>query len=196
MSRSALFATAAFLALAGCSESPPSVEVSRFSRPELTAAPRGTIAIVPAPGNDGGSIEFQSYAAAVAHELAGVGYPQGTGGNLMATLDVQRQFHSAPGTGHTVSVGAAGSGGGGYSSGAVGIGVGFNLNGAPKDQVETWVAVSIRDRTTGKALWEARARYIVGARTPEGQDSAIAAKMAHALFQGFPGKSGETILVP
>jgi hypothetical protein len=195
MSRSALFAAAALLMLAGCSEGPQPVEVSRFSRPELSAAPHGAIAVVPAPGNDAGSLEFQSYAAAVARELAGVGYPQGTGGNLVATLDVQRQFHGAVGPGNTVSVGAAGASGGGYSSGGVGIGVGINLNGAPKDQVETWVAVSIRDRTSGQALWEGRARYVVGSRTPEGQNEAVAAKMAHALFQGFPGKSGETILV-
>jgi hypothetical protein len=196
MARSALFAAAALIALAGCSESPPPVEVSRFSRPELSAAPHGPIAVIPAPGNDGGSIEFQNYAAAVARELAGVGYPQGAGGNLVATLDVQRQFHRVTGAGNTVSLGAAGSGGGGYSEGAVGIGVGINLNGGPKEQVETWVAVSIRDRKTGEALWEARARYVVGAKTPEGQDTAVAAKMAHALFQGFPGKSGETILIP
>jgi hypothetical protein len=196
MSRSALSAAAALLALAGCSETPAPVEVSRFSRPELSAAPRGAIAIVPAPGNDAGSIEFQNYAAAVTRELAGIGYPQGTSGSLVATLDVQRQFHSAAGGGNTVSLGAAGSGGGGYSSGAVGIGVGINLNGGPKEQVETWIGVSIRDQATGVALWEARARYVVGAKTPEGQDAAVAAKMAHALFQGFPGKSGETILVP
>ena len=191
--------------LGGCTtaEQAP-VEVSRFSRPELASVPKGPVTILPAPGNDGGSIEFRGFASAVGQELDRLGYPQGAGpsagegagGNLVVTLDVQRQvYRGAPRQG-PVSVGIGGSSGGGWhSGGGVGMGIGFNLGGGPKDQVETRLAVSIRDRATGDALWEGRARYVVAAKSPDAAEPAVAAKMAHALFEGFPGKSGETILV-
>jgi hypothetical protein len=61
--------------------------------------------------------------------------------------------------------------------------------------VETRLAVAIRDRKSGKVVWEGRAQFTVRASAPLAQTTLAAPKMAAALFQGFPGNSGETILV-
>jgi hypothetical protein len=80
----------------------------------------------------------------------------------------------------------------------VGLGIGFDLSGKPKEQVETRVFVSIRDRgaaPTATALWEGRAGFVVRGDSPLAQAPLGSAKVAEALFKGFPGQSGETIQV-
>jgi len=86
--------------------------------------------------------------------------------------------------------GATGSGGGG-----VGIGIGIDLSGPPPEQVETVLSVTIRDRRGGQSLWEGRSSFTARAGSPLANTQLGAAKMAEALFRGFPGRSGETILV-
>ena len=92
-----------------------------------------------------------------------------------------------------VSVGV-GAGGGSYGSGA-GVGIGIDLSGRPPAQTETQLGVMIKDRPGGRTLWEGRAQFIVRADSPLAQTDLGAAKLAAALFRGFPGNSGETILV-
>jgi len=191
-----LAATLLASALTGCTTPVGPVEVNRFYRPELTAATRGAVSILPAQGNSGDSLEFRSFAAAVGQELGKLGYSEAAGGNTVAVVDVQRQTYRGERERGPVSIGIGGSTGGGWHSGVgVGLGLGFNLGGGPKEQVETRLSVTIRDRTTGQSLWEGRARYVVPAGSPAADNQLGAAKMAQALFQGFPGKSGETILV-
>jgi hypothetical protein len=62
----------------------------------------------------------------------------------------------------------------------------------------TRVFVSIRERAappSATALWEGRAVFAVRADSPLAQAPLGSAKLAEALFKGFPGQSGETILV-
>jgi hypothetical protein len=75
------------------------------------------------------------------------------------------------------------------------MGVGIDLSGRSAAQTETGLAVAIKDRTGGRVLWEGRAQFIVRADSPLAQTDLGAAKLAEALFRGFPGNSGETILV-
>lgn len=199
-SRATLIAAAvlATTMLQGCATPVGPVEVTRFHLPDTTVLGRGPIRVEPAPGQDGASIEFRTYAAAVARELARLGYsdaaPGGPAGNQVAVLSVDRQT-LVPGQRRSpVSVGLGGSTGS-FGSG-IGLGLGINLSGPPKDQVETRMAVMIRDRATGQSLWEGRAQFAVHADAPLAQTSLGAAKMAQALFKGFPGRSGETITVP
>jgi hypothetical protein len=53
----------------------------------------------------------------------------------------------------------------------------------------------IRDRESGRTLWEGRSSFTVRATSPLAGTQLGAAKMAEALFRDFPGISGETILV-
>lgn len=184
--------------LSGCSTPVGPVEVTRFHLPDTSVLGRGPIRVEPAPGQDGASIEFRTYAAAIAQELTRLGYteaaPGSAAGNQVAVLSVDRQTYSPGQRRGPVSVGVGGSTGS-YGSG-LGLGLGINLSGPPKDQVETQMSVMIRDRATGQSLWEGRAQFSVRADAPVAQTSLGAAKMAQALFKGFPGRSGETITVP
>ncbi len=53
----------------------------------------------------------------------------------------------------------------------------------------------IKDRVSTRTLWEGRASFVVDSKSPLAGTDLAAAKMAEALFQGFPGRSGETIEV-
>ena len=69
------------------------------------------------------------------------------------------------------------------------------MSGPPPEQVETLLGVTIKDRASGKALWEGKASFAVRATSPLATTQLGAAKLAEALFKGFPGSSGETIQV-
>lgn len=184
-------------ALSACVAPVGPVEVTRFHLPDTSMLGNSTIAVEPAQGMDGTSLEFRSYAAAVERELARVGYtnvsPTGAGSRQVAVLSVQRQAYRPARSRGPVSVGVGG-GTGGWGSG-VGMGVGFDLSGPPPEQVETRISVMIRDRDSGETLWEGRASFAVKASSPLAETQLGAAKIAEALFQDFPGNSGETILV-
>jgi hypothetical protein len=75
------------------------------------------------------------------------------------------------------------------------MGIGIDLSGPPPAVVETELAVTIKDRATGQALWEGRSSFAVAEKSPLANSQLGAAKMAEALFKGFPGNSGETIQV-
>lgn len=190
-------ALAAAMALQGCATPAGPVEVTRFHLPDTTMLGRGTIRVEPAPGQDGASLEFRTYAAAVAQELARIGYTEARGGaatgDQVAVLSIEREAIMPLQRNNPVSVGVGG-GTGGFGSG-LGVGLGINLAGRPKEDVETRMSVAIRARGTQENLWEGRARFAARADTPLAQTSLGAAKMASALFKDFPGGSGETIIV-
>ncbi len=198
LARALLPALALAGVLSGCATPVGPVEVTRFHLPDTSVLGRGAIRVEPAPGQDVTSIEFRTYAAAVARELTRLGYseaaPGSASGAQIAVLSVGRQTLSPGERRSPVSVGLGG-GTGSFGSG-VGLGLGINLSGRPKDQVETMMSVMIRDRVSGQSLWEGRAQFGVRADAPLAQTSLGAAKMAQALFRDFPGRSGETITVP
>ena len=53
----------------------------------------------------------------------------------------------------------------------------------------------IRPSAGGDSLWEGRARFTATANSDYADQRAAAARLADALFSGFPGRSGETIEV-
>ncbi len=188
-----LLATAA---LGGCVAPVGPVEVTRFHDATLLdRVGRGTIAVEPAAGMDPASLELRSYQSAVARRLVTLGYreaPVGSGGQV-ALVRLQRTAFRPGRDGSPVSVGVGG-GGGSYGSG-VGMGIGIDLSGASAEQVTTELGVQIRDRASGKTVWEGRARFTVRASSPLADTQLGAAKLAEALFANFPGNSGETIQV-
>jgi hypothetical protein len=187
----ALVAALAAAALSGCATPVGPVEVTRFHAPETSSLGRGTIVVEPAAG-----IEFKSYAGAISRQLALLGYTEGTSASpsvQVALLRVSRETFQPEKRRGPVSVGVGGSTGS-YGSG-IGLGIGFDLSGAPAAQTETVMGVTIKDRTSDKALWEGKARFTVKASSPLANTQLGAAKLAEALFGGFPGTSGETIEV-
>ena len=170
------------------------VEVTRFFGADTALLGKGTIAVEPAPGADAGSLEWQAYRGAVMRQLVLLGYTEAApgAGTQIALLAVSRRTLDPQGPG-PVSVGVGGSTGT-YGSG-VGLGLGINLAPKPGPQVATDLAVTIRQRAGGAALWEGRASFVVSAKSPLAATTLGAPKMSEALFQGFPGQSGATIEV-
>lgn len=183
------------LALGACVAPVGPVEVTRFHVPDTARLGRGTIAVEPAPGMTADSLEWRTYAAAVGRQLTLVGYGEqmaGTGGQV-ALVRLRRQAYQPQRVRGPVSVGVGGATGS-YGSG-VGMGIGIDLSGPPPEVVETELAITIKDRASGEALWEGRSSFTVTAKSPLANSQLGAAKMAEALFKGFPGTSGETIQV-
>jgi hypothetical protein len=183
------------LALSGCVAPVGPVEVTRFHVPDSARIGRGAVAVEPAPGMVADSLEWRTYAAAVGRQLTLAGYREqaaGTG-DQVAYVRLQRQTYQPQRNRSPVSVGVGGSTGS-YGSG-VGLGLGIDLSGPPPAVVETELAVTIKDRATGQALWEGRSSFAVSEKSPLANSQLGAAKMAEALFKGFPGNSGETIQV-
>jgi hypothetical protein len=190
-------ALAAFAGLAGCATpayvSP--VEVTRFTAPASAGLASGTITVRPAPGQ-AETFGFAAYRAAVSEELGQLGYTVGASGGQFADISIERFVAQQDGRRSPVDVGVGGSTGS-YGSG-VGVGVGINLNslaGPPADRIETEMRVTIRPATGTDALWEGRARFTATSNSDFASEQAAAAKLADALFAGFPGQSGETIEV-
>lgn len=183
------------LALAGCVTPVGPVQVTRFHLEDVSPLGKGAIAVEPAPGDDGNSIEWQTYRAAVMRQLVRLGYTEagpGTGGQI-ALLKVSRTTFRPDSPNSPVSVGVGGSTGS-YGSG-LGVGIGFNLSPRPKEQVSTELAVMIKDRASTSTLWEGRASFTVSIASPLAGTALAAPKMSEALFLNFPGQSGETIEV-
>jgi hypothetical protein len=192
----AILAVASSFILASCATPIGPVEVTRFHAPDISVLGRGTIAVEPAAGVDGSSLEFKSYAGAIARQLTLLGYSEAataSSSTQVALLRVERQTYRPERQRGPVSVGVGGSTGS-YGSG-IGLGVGIDLSGPPPAQTETTLGVTIKDRASDKALWEGKANFTVKATSPLATTQLGAAKLAEALFGGFPGTSGETIEV-
>ncbi|MEG3123818.1 DUF4136 domain-containing protein [Sphingomonas sp. GB1N7] len=192
------------VSLGGCATTSTSgpVEVTRFH----LGAPleRGTITVEPLPGGAAPSIEYQTYAAAVNTELLASGYTApaiGGPAQYLAVVSFTRTSQDVGPRRSPVSIGLGGGvgGGGGYrGGGGVGLGGGISFPiGKPKARViiASELAVQIRRRSDGTVIWEGRAQTVADIRAPEAVAANSAAKMARALFRGFPGDSGRTITV-
>lgn len=190
-----LVAALALCPLAGCTTPVGPVEVTRFNDPALLQKMgRTTVAVEPAPGLPADSLELRTYQAAVARELVKLGYSEAAAGTgvLVAQLRLDKTV-AQPARHSPVSVGVGG-GTGGYGSG-IGVGIGLDLSGPPPQEMTTHMQVMLRERATNAVAWEGRASFTVRASSPLAQAPLGAAKMAQALFAGFPGNSGETIEV-
>lgn len=183
--------------LDGCATPVGPVEVTRFHQPDAVAQlGRGTIAVEAGPGLDPNSLEIASYERAVAAELVRLGYSEAAAGAgaQVALVRVVRTTWQPGRDRSPVSVGG-GASVGSYGSG-VGLGVGIDLSGKPPEQTTTELGVMIRDRESGRTLWEGRASFTVRSDAPLAQTQLGAAKIAEAMFKDFPGNSGETVEIP
>lgn len=171
------------------------VSITRFVAPELVLPAHGSIAVTTTSGIDPTALEYRPWLDAVAHALTGLGYTPSAAvdPDCVAEVRLERQTAHQDRTRPPVSVGLGGASGGYHSS--FGLGIGFSLGGGPKDLVTTHLAVIIRDRASGKPLWEGRAENTEDAKSKKGSVEEAAPRLAAALFAGFPGKSGETVTV-
>lgn len=197
--RAVLALVLATVPLASCATTPRSfpVQATRFHYEALTE--RGTVTVEPLPGAGPASLEYKTYAAAVESELLKAGYttpPPGGRGEYIATVGFTRANRPLPPRNSGVSVGLGGGtfGGGWRGGGGVGGGISFPLGGnRPREGVVT--ELSVRLRHGADAVWEGQAQSLTDTSAPDADANAVAARLAGALFQGFPGESGRTIEV-
>lgn len=192
ISRLAALGTAC-LALSACAVPVGPVEVARFHLPDTTALGHGSIAVTAGPGMDPGSLEIQSYQTAIERKLGALGYSPASvdTADQIAQIRIARSQIDDSMSATRLGVSAAGS----THASVVGLGVAIPLGRASTRRTATDLAVVIRDRTSGKVLWEGRASFAVAATSPLAQTQLAAPKLADALFANFPGESGQTVLV-
>lgn len=192
-----LVITAAALALSACATSYTGpIEVTRFVAEEPTALGKGTIGLE-FPDEITNLNARNAFAAAIADELSRLGYQVVLDGSQAvaqtASIRTSRNELAAASSRGPVDVGVGGSTGS-YGSG-LGVGIGINLGGASSGpNVLTELSVRIR-RDDGTSLWEGRAQQPISVNSPLSDIEASAQALATALFQDFPGGSGETIAI-
>lgn len=199
--------------LAGCATITGPVEVTRFNRAaEGQDYGKGSFIVKAAFTQPGSELSMSPYLTAVRQEMQRAGYTDAAGsggvgvgaGAVIAEVNITTEYPETQRGRSPVSVGVGGSTGS-YRSG-VGIGVGLditNLINKPKPQVVRILSVRILNVANDSAsnaanksvIWEGKARQQSSAGTPAAQPGIAAAKLASALFAGFPGTSGETITV-
>ena len=181
-------------ALAGCATQ-PGVQVTRFHLAQPIA--RGQIAVEPMLPGDRGSLEFQSYASIIGAELAKLGFTEAPGLNAseqVAAVSVERIDREGPPRGSGLQIGLGG-GSFGYRGG-VGGGVSFPV-GRPRSNTiaATRLVVQIKRRSDSSVVWEGRAETSARVGTPQADLQEAVRHLAQAMFTGFPGESGRTIVV-
>lgn len=186
--------------LAGCASGPSRfpVQTTRFHYNAMTE--RGSIAVEPLPGAGAASIEFKTYAAAVESELLRLGYTSpapGTTPAFLATVAFTRAPRPLPPKRSPISIGVGGGGISGGRGGGVGLGGGVNFPvGGARNREGIVTELSVRIRHGADAIWEGQAQSLTEVTAADADASAIATRLAHALFARFPGESGRTIEVP
>jgi hypothetical protein len=202
---SGLLVTLAATGLAGCETTATNapVQVTRFH----LGAPleRGTLTVEPAqsggPGGASGSLEFQTYAAAVQSQLLSQGFATpsaGAGAQYVAVVGVNRNTREGPPRRSPFTIGIGGGGYSGGYGGGVGLGGGVSFpigKSHSREIIGTEMSVQIRRRSDNIVIWEGRAQTEADERAPAAQADQAAGKLAHALFLGFPGESGRSITV-
>ena len=195
-------ALSALALLAACTTGPQGAEVTRFHLGQPIA--RSTVALVPAEGGQNGSLEFRSYADAVARELAAQNFVAVPGTDTTAayigTISVvQTARPGRSGGGFSIGIGG-GVGGGGYgrrgggSFGGVGGGVTVPVGGHhPNDIRTTTLGLQLKRRSDASIVWEGRATS--EAQGPAGDLDKAIPELAHAMLADFPGARGQTVRV-
>ena len=209
-------AAPAALLLAGACTTPFRADVSRF---QTMPPPQGQTFTVQAtdPRLQGG-IEFSQYAQMVTARLAAQGYrpaEDARSASLVVTVDYgvdngHEKVVSTPGFGGYGGFGPWGYGGFGGGFGYGGYGRGFGrggfaygwadpfwyqgFGGAQVDSYTYYVShleMQIRRAGDGRVLFEGRAR----ARSLDDSLPRIVPNLVEAMFTGFPGRSGEDVLI-
>jgi hypothetical protein len=190
MLRTSALAAVLTLSLGACAIPTGPVDVTRFNRAaEGFVYGSGSYTVVTASD----ALMMSPYIAAVAREMQRVGYNEKQVDSDVVAEVVVDVVRSAVKKESPVSVGVGGSTGS-YGSG-VGVGVGINLGGGTGERVTTTLRVRLLRRSDNLVIWEGRAAQSSDAKSPAAQPGIAASKLAAALFQNFPGTSGETIQV-
>lgn len=169
------------------------VQVSRFVAEDvdIAALGHGPIGVAAMPGGTGDARQGATFEAAVVDQLAKAGYdtvtPDAARGQLAEVRvirDVVRpeEGKRSPVSGET-TVGVSNRGS------FAGMAINVDLSKPAKALMSTRLMARIRDRATGKLLWEGRADIVTRDGDRRWTEQAIAARLAAALFEDFAAQS-------
>ncbi len=189
------------LALAGCDTTGGSVQVTRFHLPQPIAP--GSFSVETTPMAGAGSpmapdgLELGTYSDIVAGELTRLGFTRAPAASseLAVSASIDRASRPDYRGGSSVSFGIGGASFGRHSGVGGGVGTTMPIGNRERFIVGTRMMVQIKRRSDGTVIWEGRAMTEARGQSPEASPQAAVAKLAHALFLGFPGESGRTITV-
>jgi hypothetical protein len=190
--------------LGGCATTPMSAPVAVLRYHLDDQGERGTLIAEPVTGGPDASLEFKTYAAAIETEAYKNGFTApapGATSQYFASVGFTRRTEDGPprDSGVRVGLGAGGySGGGWHGGGGVGLGGGISFpigKSHPHTVIVSTLSVQIHRRSDGTVIWEGHARTAADSASPDAVGPNTAARMAHALFLGFPGETGRTISV-
>jgi len=189
------------LALAGCESSGGPVQVTRFHLAPPIAPGSFSVESMPmaGPGSpmapDG--LELAAYSDIVANELTHYGFTRAPAASseLAVSASIDRASRPDNRGGSSLSFGIGGASFGRHSGFGGGVGTTVPLGTREHFIVGTRMMVQIKRRSDGTVIWEGRAMTEARGQSPEASPQAAVAKLAHALFLGFPGESGRTITV-
>lgn len=148
----------------------------------------GPVIVAEAAGGTADARDQAAYEAAVVDQLIKAGYdtakPDPEGGQvvelrIVRDVLVPEEQKRKPVSGE-VSVGT-----GTYGS-SVGMAVALDFTKPKKALVSTRMELRLKDRATGKALWEGHAQIATREDDSHWSDQAIATRLAAALFSHFP----------
>lgn len=170
------------------------VIVERFvaEGPDAAALGHGRIAVTPSPGSDTEARDTATFEAAVIDQLASAGYDVATrdpaGGQIVeitVTRDVvePEEAPRKPLSG-AMEVGVSNRGS------MVGMALAYDATKPLKALVATRLEARIRDRASGKALWEGRATMQSREGDEHWTQGAVATRLAASLFDHFPAAGG------
>lgn len=197
--RKAIAVMALATALGACATGPTRfpVQATRFHYDPVSD--RGTVAVRPLTEGGTPSLEYQAYADAVEAELLRAGFTRAAGNatpQFIANVGFTRAPRELPQRRSPVQVGLGGGGGSFGRGGGVGLGTGVSFplgGGGGREGVVT--ELSVRLKRGPDAIWEGQAQSLTDTSAPDADAPAVAARLANALFTGFPGESGRTIEV-
>ncbi len=196
-------ALGAGLALAGCETTGGGpVQVTRFHLAQPIASGSFSIESVPMAGPGSplapSSLELGAYGDIVAQELSHYGFTRaGSPANSELTVSVMtdRGTRPDPRPGSSVSFGIGGASFGRHSGFGGDVGTTVPLGSRERFIVGTRMMIQIKRHSDGTVIWEGRAMTEAKGQSADASPQAAVAKLAHALFLGFPGESGRTITV-
>lgn len=172
------------------------IEVARFRAEGDAAAALGSgpLGVVAMPGVDAADPRLGAvFEAAVEGQLLKSGYRAATAGEAGGQVAEVRIVRSEAAPAEEKRNPVSGQASFGVSNRGTMMGLAVHVDGSKPRRalIETRVETRIRDKASGAVLWEGRARMYSREGDDKWTDDAIAARLAQALFGGFPGRLGE-----
>ncbi len=172
------------------------IEVARFRADDPAAAALGSgpLAVIAMPGADPADPRLGPvFEAAIESGLLKSGYRAAVAGESGGQVAEVRIVRSEAAPAEEKRDPVRGQASLGVSNRGTMMGLAVQVDGSKPRRalIETRLEVRLRDRASGKVLWEGRAQMYAREGDDKWTDDAIATRLARALLGGFPDRIGE-----